>query len=186
MGAVYGKREHLKRLRPYKVRPASDELPDRWETGTSNHEALAGVSAAISYLAELGLRIEPGVETRRQALLAAYRGIQEYERRLVERLIKGLLEIPGLTLYGIAEPSRFDRRTPTVAVRVEGHTPAELATKLGDHGIFTWEGNYYAINLTERLGVEDKGGMLRIGLVHYNTIEEVERLLEELNRIVKG
>jgi cysteine desulfurase family protein (TIGR01976 family) len=186
MGALYGKREHLKRLRPYKVRPASDEPPDRWETGTQNHEALAGVSAAISYLAELGLRIEPSIETRRGALLAAYRGIQEYERRLVDRLINGLLEVPGLTFYGITDPEWLDRRTPTVAVRIEGHTPAELSAKLGDRGIFTWEGNYYAINLTERLGVEEKGGMLRIGLVHYNTIEEVERLLEELNEIVRG
>lgn len=184
MGAVYGKREHLKRLRPYKVRPASDATPDRWETGTLNHEALAGVSAAVSYIAELGLRIEPEVETRRDALLAAYRAIHAYEKGLAERLITGLLQIPGLKLYGIIDPAQFDRRTPTAAVRVEGHTPAELSTKLGDRGIFTWEGNYYAINLTERLGVEDKGGMLRIGLVHYNTAAEVDRFLEELKRIV--
>lgn len=184
MGAVYGKREHLQRLRPYKVRPASDATPDRWETGTQNHEALAGVSAAISYIAELGLRIEPNVETRREALLAAYRAIHAYEKSLAERLITGLLQIRGLTLYGINDPAQFDQRTPTVAVRIEGHTPAELSTRLGDRGIFTWEGNYYAINLTERLGVEDKGGMLRIGLVHYNTASEVGRLLEELRRIV--
>ncbi len=184
MGAVYGKREHLQRLRPYKVRPASDATPDRWETGTQNHEALAGVSAAVSYIAELGLRIEPTVETRREALLAAYRAIHAYEKSLAERLIAGLLQIPGLTLYGITDPTQFDRRTPTVAVRVEGHMPAELSTTLGDRGIFTWEGNYYAINLTERLGLEDKGGMLRIGLVHYNTAGEVDRFLEELRRIV--
>lgn len=184
MGAVYGKREHLARLRPYKVRPASDATPDRWETGTQNHEALAGVSAAISYIAELGMRIEPKVETRREALLASYKAIRAYEKSLAERLIGGLQQIPGLKLYGIADPAHFDRRTPTVAVRVEGHTPAELSTRLGDRGIFTWEGNYYAINLTERLGVEDKGGMLRIGLVHYNTAAEVDRFLEELRRIV--
>jgi cysteine desulfurase family protein (TIGR01976 family) len=185
MGAVYGKREHLKRLRPFKVRPASDETPDRWETGTQSHEGMAGVSAAVSYIAELGLRIEARVETRREALLAAYGAIHAYEKTLAERLISGLLQIPGLKLYGIADPTRFDQRTPTVAVRVEGHTPAELSTKLGERGIFTWEGNYYAINLTERLGVEDKGGMLRIGLVHYNTAAEVDRLLTELNQIAK-
>ena len=183
-GAVYGKREHLQRLRPYKVRPASEELPDRWETGTQNHEGLAGVSAAISYLADLGLRINPKVDTRRAALLTAYGAIQEYERGLAARLVQGLLRIPGLKIYGITDPAKFDRRTPTVAVRIESHTPAELATRLGDCGIFTWEGNYYAISLTERLDVEDKGGMLRLGLVHYNTAEEVDRLLKELKRIV--
>ncbi|HYG98223.1 MAG TPA: cysteine desulfurase-like protein [Terriglobales bacterium] len=185
MGALYGKREHLKRFRPYKVRPASDELPSRWETGTQNHEGLAGVSAAISYLAELGLRMSPQVETRRDALLCAYRAIHGYERTLAERLISGLQHIPGLTIYGITDPAKFDRRTPTVAIRVQGHTPAELSSKLGERGIFTWEGNYYAINLTERLGVEDQGGMLRIGLVHYNTAEEVDRFLAELNDIVR-
>lgn len=186
VGALYGKREHLKRLRPYKVRPSSDEAPERWETGTQDHEALAGVSAAISYLAELGLRIQPDVDTRRAALLAAYGAIQRYERSLAEHLIRGLLDIPGLTFYGITDPAWSDRRTPTVAVCIEGYTPAELSTKLGARGIFTWDGNYYAINLTERLGVEDKGGMLRIGVVHYNTVEEVDRLLEELNKIVRG
>jgi cysteine desulfurase family protein (TIGR01976 family) len=186
LGVVYGKREHLKKLRPFKVRPASDELPDCWETGTLNHEGLAGVSAAISYLADLGLRVDPSVTTRRAALLAAYRAIQTYERQLSEQLIKGLTAIPGLTLYGIAELEWLDRRTPTFAVRIEGHTPRELATKLGERGIFTWDGNYYAIGLTERLGLEDKGGMLRIGLVHYNTSEEVARLLEELGKIARS
>lgn len=186
LGVVYGKREHLKRLRPFKVRPASDELPDCWEKGTQNHEGMAGVSAAISYLAELGLLVDPTVETRRAALVAAYRAIQIYERGLSQQLITGLLKIPGLTLYGIADLDWLDRRTPTFAVRIEGHTPRELATKLGERGIFTWDGNYYAIGLTERLGVEDKGGMLRIGLVHYNTADEVSRLLDELKKIAKS
>jgi len=93
-------------------------------------------------------------------------------------LIAGLLAIPGLTFYGISDPARFAWRTPTVAVRLEGSTPRELARRLGDQGIFCWDGNYYAINLTERLGVEADGGMLRIGLVHYNTAEEIDRLLE--------
>jgi cysteine desulfurase family protein (TIGR01976 family) len=182
-GVLYGKREHLSRLRPYKVRPASEALPDRWETGTQNHEGLAGVAAAIDYLAELGRRASPEASTRRAQLLAAYAAIRNYERGLAERLISGLLAIPGLTFYGIRDPERFDHRTPTVAIRMEGHTPRQLAEYLGERGIFTWDGNYYALNLTERLGVEPTGGMLRIGLVHYNTMEEVDRLLATLDEV---
>ena len=182
MGVLYGKREHLARLRPYKVRPASDDVPDRWETGTKNHEGLAGVTAAIEYLAELGQRITPAT-TRRAALVQAMEAIKAYERELSEQLIANLLAIPGLTFYGISDPTRFDMRTPTVAVRLAGRTPRELAEALGRRGIFCWDGNYYAINLTERLGVEADGGMLRIGLVHYNTAEEIELLLEALNEL---
>jgi cysteine desulfurase family protein (TIGR01976 family) len=185
MGALYGKREHLARLRPYKVRPASDDIPDRWETGTKNHAGLAGVTAAIEYLAELGQRIKPAT-TRRTALVQAMEAIKAYERGLSERLIAGLLAIPGLTFYGISDPARFDMRTPTAAVRLAGRTPRELAEALGRRGIFCWDGNYYAINLTERLGVEADGGMLRIGLVHYNTVEEIELLLESLNELRTG
>lgn len=179
-GVLYGKREHLARLRPYKVRPCSDEVPDRWETGTKCHEALAGVTAAIDYLAELGRRAQPGATTRRAQLAAAYAAIQTYERDLVRHLIAGLVKIPGLAFYGIKDPARFAWRVPTVAVRIAGHTPRELAAYLGERGIFTWDGNYYALSVTERLGVESSGGMLRIGLVHYNTAEEVNRFLEVL------
>lgn len=182
MGALYGKREHLERLRPYKVRPASDAVPDRWETGTKNHEGLAGVTAAIDYLAELGQRLKPAA-TRRAAITQAMEAIQAYERRLSQKLIAGLLAIPGLTFYGISDPARFAWRTPTVAIRMERCTPRELARKLGDRGIFCWDGNYYAINLTERLGVEADGGMLRIGLVHYNALEEIDWLLEALQEV---
>jgi len=182
-GALYGRREHLTRLRAYKVRPAPDELPDRWETGTQNHEGLAGVAAAIDYLAELGWRAAPAVATRRTALLVAFEVIRPYEQSLVERLIAGLLGIPGLTFYGVRDPARFACRVPTSAIRIAGHSPRELAEFLGERGIFTWDGNYYALNLTERLGVEPSGGMLRIGLVHYNTTEEVDRLLGALNEI---
>jgi cysteine desulfurase family protein (TIGR01976 family) len=182
-GALYGKREHLTRLHPYKVRPAADTLPDRWETGTQNHEGLAGVTAAVEYLAELGRRHTPEAKGRRAALLAAYDAIGAYERSLLEQLVPGLLEIPGLTFYGITDPARFAERVPTVAVRIAGRSPRELAAYLGERGIFTWDGNYYALNLTERLGVEPSGGMLRIGLVHYNTAEEVNRLLGTLREL---
>jgi len=181
-GTLYGKREQLLRLKPYKVRPAGDGTPDRWETGTKNHEGIAGVTAAIEYLAELGQKTG-AMGNRRAVLLSAMNTIQAYERGLAEKLIKGLLEVPGLTFYGIREPERFGARTPTVSIRIEGHKPRELAERLGEHGIFTWDGNYYALNLTERLGVEQDGGMLRIGLVHYNTSAEIDRLLAVLREI---
>jgi len=183
LGVIYGKREHLERLRPYKLRPAPEEIPMRWETGTQPHEAFAGLSATLDYLAELGARSEPSAPNRRARLRAAMEAIQLYERGLSERLITGLLGLSGLTLYGIRESERFDRRTPTVSLRMTAGSPRELATRLGEAGIFTWDGNYYALELTERLGVETTGGMLRVGLVHYNTAEEIDRLLAALARI---
>ncbi len=184
MGTLYGKREHLLRFQPYKVRPAYDTLPDRWETGTQVQELIAGIGAAVEYLAELGRRHDPSARDRREALLAAYRTTVPYERGLVTKLIRGLLEIPGLRFYGIKDESRFGERCSTVSVRIGQHHPMEIAKFLGDRGIFTWDGNYYALNLTERLGVEEKGGLLRIGLVHYNTAEEVERLLAGLTKFL--
>jgi len=185
LGILFGKREQLQRLRPYKLRACTEKLPDRWETGTQNHECLAGLVATVDYIADVGRHHNSEVKTRRQAILAAYEVFQQHERELTEQLISGLLAIPGLTFYGIKDPSQFDRRTPTVAIRMEGRTPRELATHLGERGIFTWDGNYYAINLAERLGVQESGGMLRIGLAHYNTAEEVERLLTELRGLAK-
>ncbi len=183
MGVLYGKREHLKRLQPYKVRANTNAIPNRWEWGTLNHECIAGISACVDYLADLGGHVDPSASTRRVALLAAYRAIQQHERGLMENLIRGLLAIPGLKVYGISDPERFSQRCPTAAVRIAGHTPLELATRLGDLGFFTWDGNYYALNLTERLDVERDGGFLRIGLAHYNTAEEVERFLAALREI---
>ena len=118
--------------------------------------------------------------------MSAWHAIHEHEAELSRSLISRLLEIPGTTLYGIKDLGRLNERTPTVAIRIEGHTPRELATALGERGIFTWDGNYYALNLTERLGVEDKGGMLRIGLVHYNTVEEIDFLIRSLRDIVSS
>ncbi len=177
-GVLYGKREHLMRLEPYKLRPASNDLPYRWETGTQNHEGLAGVTAAIQYLVDLGhqVLVRPSAN-RREALTAAMQSIQVYEKKLGEQLILGLLQIPGLTIYGIQDPTQFDRRTPTIAFRLQGHTPQAIAQALGENGIFCWHGNYYALNLTERLDLESSGGMVRMGLVHYNTAAEVDRVL---------
>jgi cysteine desulfurase family protein (TIGR01976 family) len=203
MGVLYGKREHLQRLRPYKVRPNTDNIPNCWEWGTLNHECIAGIRACVDYWEELGRRSSAGFVAsektpaqaelgrgtlkragRREAILSAHETIHAHERALMETMVAGLVAIPGLKLYGISDPRQFDRRCATFAVRIEGYTPLELATKLGDRGFFTWDGNYYALNLTEQLGVERSGGFLRIGLVHYNTMEEVERLLAALREIV--
>ena len=187
MGCVYGKRELLLRFQPYKVRPAPAYLPDRWETGTQIHEGLAGVAAAIDYLADLGRHSAAAPqEDRRAALVNAYRAIRQHETALAARMIAGLLEIPGVRFYGISDPARFDERCPTVAVRVKDLTPLACAKFLGDRGVFTWDGNYYALNLTERLGVEKTGGLLRIGLVHYNTAEEVDRLLVAMRELASS
>ncbi|MDZ8028046.1 MAG: cysteine desulfurase-like protein [Nostoc sp. DedQUE01] len=183
IGVLYGKREHLGRFRPYKVRPASDNIPDCWETGTQNHEAMAGTIAAVNYIAELGRRIAPNALGYRKQILTAMRAICSYERELAEQLVTGLLKIPNLTFYGIRDLENFDCRTPTIGIRLAGYTPGELAQILSERGISTWDGNHYAINLTERLGIETSGGLLRIGLVHYNTSEEIEFLLEQLNEI---
>jgi cysteine desulfurase family protein (TIGR01976 family) len=214
MGVLYGKREHLKRLRPYKVRPNTDNIPNCWEWGTLNHEGIAGIKACVDYWEELGRHVETGlassqtpglrvapaetrqapslpsgratvsVLSRREAIVAAHAAIHPHERALMERMIAGLLANPGLKLYGIGDSARFDNRCATIVVRIEGHTPLELATQLGERGFFTWDGNYYALNVTEQLDVERTGGFLRIGLVHYNTMEEVERMLGALREIV--
>lgn len=183
IGVLYGKAEHLERLQPYKVRPASNASPDRWMTGTQNHECLAGVTAAVDYLAALGGDAAGG--GRRAALVAAMTAIKEYERGLSERLVAGLLRVPGLSFYGIREPERFGGRTPTVSFRLAGRAPREVAAALGERGIFVWDGNYYALGLSERLGVEPAGGMVRVGLAHYNTAEEVDYLLAAVGELAQ-
>jgi cysteine desulfurase family protein (TIGR01976 family) len=202
MGVLFGKREHLQRLHPYKVRPLTEAIPNRWEWGTLNHECIAGITACVEYIADLGRHADPtsrkerekwGTQvqatTRRAAIVAAFESIHRHEHALMNRLMAGLSEIPQLKIYGITDPSCFAWRCPTLAVRVVNQTaeqtPLALATKLGDRGFFTWDGNYYALNLTERLDVEKSGGFLRIGLVHYNTAEEVDRLLATLGEIVQ-
>jgi cysteine desulfurase family protein (TIGR01976 family) len=215
MGVLFGKREHLQRLRPYKVRPNTNAIPNCWEWGTLNHECIAGITACVEYIADLGLKngLTNGATTnrlphpsrfskggndaagttglnegrgtdRRAAIAAAYAAIHEHERELLQRMMTGLKKLPGLKIFGITDPARFNERCATLAVRIENHTPLELSTKLGERGFFTWDGNYYALNLTEHLDVEKSGGFLRIGLVHYNTVDEVDRLLAALRDIV--
>src|SRR5260370_4549497 len=184
MGVLYGKREHLKGMCTYKVRPNTDNIPNCWEWGTLNHECIAGIKAWVDYWEELGRRAKLAVTTGRGAILAAHEAIHPHERAMMEKMIAGLLAIPGLKLYGIRDPRRFEHRCATIAVRIEGRTPLELATKLGERGFFTWDGNYYAMTVTEQLDVERLGGFLRIGLVHYNTTEAVEALLAALRAVV--
>ena len=180
MGTLYGKKEHLQRFKPYKVRPATDAIPDCWETGTQVQELIAGIGAAVDYIAGLGKHCDSNASTRREALGAAYRATVPYERTLLTRLLDGLQTIRGVRVYGITDPKRFSERCSTISLRMGEHHPTEIAKFLGDRGLFTWDGNFYAMNLSERLGVEPKGGVLRIGLVHYNTADEVERLLSGL------
>ena len=183
-GLLYGKEEHLERLRAYKVRPADNALPWRFETGTQNHECMAGTVAAIEYLAELGRRCsgDDGAG-RREAVLAAMQAVRAYERGLAIGLIRGLLAVPGLEFFGIRDEERFDQRAPTAAVRLSGRSPRQVAEFLGEQGIFVWDGNFYALSVTEDLGLEDSGGLVRIGLAHYNTEEEIETLLDALSGI---
>jgi len=180
MGILYGKREYLEKFKPYKVRPATNTSPESWETGTQVQELIAGIGAAVDYIAELGRHCDPSVKRRREALQTAYRAAHQYETGLLSRLIAGLQTIPGVKMFGITHAKRFDERCATLSFRLGGHHPTEIATFLGERGIFTWDGNFYALNLSERLDVEQHGGVLRVGLVHYNTADEVDRLLGAL------
>ena len=182
MGTLYGKRELLQRFKPYKVRPATDAIPDCWETGTQVQELIAGIGAAVEYIAELGRHRDASAKSRREAFEAAYRATVPYERTLLTKLLDGLKTFRGVKVYGITDPKRFAERCSTISLRMGEHHPTEIAKFLGDRGLFTWDGNFYAMNLSERLGVEPKGGVLRIGLVHYNTMEEVDRLLSSLSQ----
>ena len=181
-GVLYGKYDLLDSLMAYKVRPAPDLPPDKWETGTQSYESLAGVSAAVDYLAEIG-----GQDgTRRDRLVKAMTLIKRHEAALSAHFLRKATTVPGLQVYGITDIEELERRTPTFAISLKGHTPNEVAAYLGDQGIFVWSGHYYAIAVMERLGVLDKGGLVRIGLTHYNTAGEVDRLFDVLGRMSRG
>lgn len=189
-GTLWGRQELLEQLQAYKVRPASNTPPDKFETGTQAHEAQAGVLAAVEYLAELGSSRGaafasdfPGFTGRRLALKQALAAIKAYERDLFTHFVQGLLAIPGLTFYGIRDFDRFDQRTPTAAFRLAGKHPQEVAEHLASRGVYVWAGNFYALAVTERLGIEETGGVVRAGLAHYNTREEVDHCLACLREI---
>lgn len=182
VGVLWGRRALLESLPAYKVRPAPDQLPGKWMTGTQNHEGIAGALAAVEYLAELGRRHRPEASGRRQALVAAFDTITAYERALVGPLLAGLAQLEAIRVWGITEPHRLAERVPTVAVTHRRLRPARLAERLAARGIFVWHGHFYALPLTEALGLEPDG-VVRIGLLHYNTADEVQRLLDELNSL---
>ncbi len=175
-GILYGRRELLQRLRPYKVRPSSDEGPSRWETGTQNHECLAGLLGALEYLAELG----GGDRVVRGFLQAAMHRTRAHERALAARLIDGLQQIRGIKLYGITAPEDLDHRAPTVSLTWPPHRPEALARWLANHHVFATHGDHYATELMSRLGLAEHGGTLRIGIAHYNTASEIDLVLEVL------
>jgi cysteine desulfurase family protein (TIGR01976 family) len=178
VGALYASEDVRSRLPTLKIRPASDQF----ETGTGNHEGYAGTLAAVDYIADIG-----GAEgSRRERVVRGMTAIRAYEMALYGRLVDGLEAIPGLRLYGITDRGSFGDRTPTAALTIAGLDPEAIATRLGDEGIAVWHGDFYATGLIERLGLLDGGGVVRIGLTHYNSAAEVDRLVEALARIAAG
>ncbi len=172
-GIMYGKQELLAGVRPYKIRPAPSDPPGSWETGTQSFESLAGVSAAVDYLASLAEG-----DDRRTRIVAAMAAIRNYESGLSRRFLDGISSMVHVELYGSADPSV---RTPTFAIDVEGVRPGTVAARLGRQGIFVWSGHYYALEAIEQFERSDQGGLVRIGFVHYNTADEVDRVLEALD-----
>ena len=190
LGILWGRRQHLENIAPYKLRPAPHALPGRWMTGTQSHEAIAGAKAAVDYLATLGgatlscpeKDLSLSSADRRTALDAAFERIQSYESQLIWQMIDGLKSMPHVKLWGITDRARASERLPTVAVTLACLKPIEAARRLAAQGFCVWHGNYYALPLTERLGLEPDG-MLRIGVVHYNTSEEVDRFLTAVEQL---
>jgi cysteine desulfurase family protein (TIGR01976 family) len=191
VGVLYGKAEHLDRLTPCKVRPAPSAAPGRWETGTPNYEGLAGVGGAVRHFEEIGERFGGTLGAadggsayagRRLALKRSMAAIHRYESSLARALLDALEPIPGLRIFGITDRSRLDERGATVAFTMNGRAPREIAAALAARGIYCWSGNYYALRLMERLGLEPNGAV-RVGLTHYNTVQEIEQLREALCEI---
>jgi cysteine desulfurase family protein (TIGR01976 family) len=183
VGILWGKRQILEELPVYKLRPVPDRIPDAWMTGTQNHEALAGAAAAVGYLAEIGRESAKTNGSSRSRVRAAMEHIQLYEQGLAAKLLHGLAERPRWKVWGITDANRLSSRVPTVSITCKDFSPEAIARDLADCAIYAWNGNMYAIGLTERLGIESQGGILRLGLVHYNTVEEIDRLLAALDEM---
>ena len=190
-GILYGRYDLLDELFAYKVRPAPNGPPGKFETGTQNHEGIAGVLGAIEYFEWLGEtfggdyaeKYAGRYADRRLRLKQAMAAIRAYEFEISRALLDVLEEMPGVTIYGLTDRRRLEQRVPTVAFRLQGWHPRQLAERLGEEGIYVWDGNYYALAVTERLGLEESGGMVRVGPVHYNTVEEIHRFGKALGRI---
>jgi cysteine desulfurase family protein (TIGR01976 family) len=190
LGVLYGKYDQLDRLNAFKVRPSGDMPPDKFETGTQNFEGQAGTTATLNFLASIGKKYaadhsssSKAFEGRRLNLKTAMAAIETYEMDLFALLINDLKELPGLKIYGIKDQMRFKARVPTVAFRMKGHTPREIAERMAADNIYVWDGHCYALEPVRQLGLEEKGGVVRVGLSLYNTKEEVDRLIRVLRRI---
>ncbi|MBC8038724.1 MAG: cysteine desulfurase-like protein [Rhizobiales bacterium] len=180
-GILWGREDLLKETFGYKVRPAGDDLPHKFETGTLSHEGMAGCLGAIEYLEQFG----EGA-TRPARIKSAWDTLAAYEHKITSRLIEGLKSFKGLKIRGITSANALHRRVPTVSFTLEGHHPADLAKSFARDNIFVWSGHNYAIEPMTRMGLMDKGGVLRVGLAHYNTEKEVGALLDSLTRITKA
>jgi cysteine desulfurase family protein (TIGR01976 family) len=180
VGVLYGRYELLDQLSAYKVRPASSQPPGKWETGTPNFEGIAGVLGAIEYIEWIANTFGEGGNTRRARIIEGLELLKAYEMVLGEHLLETLETVPGIQIYGLTDIDRLEERVPTVSFTIKGKSPADIAAYLSENGVYVWNGNYYALSVTERLGVEDSGGMVRVGPVHYNTTEEIDRFVELL------
>ena len=191
MGVLYGKYDLLDSLTAYKVRPAPKDPPGKFETGTGNFEGMCGVLGALEYIKWVGEtfgeehaeRYAGEYSRRRLSFKLGMSAIRAYEFELSRALLDILAETPGVTVYGITDTRRLDERVPTCAFTLSGKSPRQAAEELDEENIFVWDGNYYALAGTERLGLEDSGGMVRVGPVHYNTVEEIRRFGEALREI---
>ena len=182
LGMVYGKTQHLEGFTPYKVEPAKDVAPGRWETGTQSFEALAGFITAVDYIAAIS-GLDEG-HTRREKLAAAFAKTKQHEMALSEYFLTRLVNYPRIKLFGIDDLERLNERTPTFALTFEGLEPREVSEFLGKQHICVWDGNFYAQGLCEQLGVLDKGGVVRIGCMHYNTTEELDKLFDLFDQLL--
>ena len=182
-GILWARTEVYEQLEPYKVRPAPLELPWRFETGTQSHEGMAGTAAAVDYFAAIGVGIEASSD-RRANLSTAFDVMFEYEKALTSQLIGGLQSIPGVTIQGVSDPAALDRRVPTVSFTHNKHSPDRIARTLGEQNIFVWNGHNYGLEPARALGLLAGGGVVRIGLVHYNTAAEVAATLSAIESIV--
>ena len=184
-GIAWGRRDILERLTAYKVRPASNALPGKFVTGTTNREELAGCAGAIDYYAWVGETFgKPGNNSRRAKILAGIEAMGAHDHALTARLIEGLQALPGVKIYGITDPAALNRRVPTVSFRAAAASPEEITQFMADNGIYVWAGHNYAIEPCRAFGVLEDGGVVRVGLAHYNTIAEVERFLALLGRFL--
>ena len=176
-GILWGREALLKETFGYKVRPAGEDLPHKFETGTLSHEGMAGTLGAIEYLEQFGTGA-----TRAQRIASAWGVMADYEHKITLQLIEGLKSFKGITIRGITSANAMHRRVPTVSFTLEGHHPQDMAKAFARDNIFVWSGHNYAIEPVTRMGLMDKGGVLRVGLAHYNTAAEVDALLSSLTR----